>query len=290
MKKKNIPLKRFFLLGAFLLLSVSYVSSENKGTLFKPTLLPNKTYRITERMKMDMSLDYPDEGVRQKFLARGVQLPLKGEQEQLSVNSLTTKTGKGKSGIPLTAELLSFKLINRMQGKEEAADHPANKVVKKKFSGIFTPTGQFVLDQSRTGPMDQDSQALFSWAYVDLQKRVRFPNRPLAIGDEFTEEVPGQYPGMPPTMTTSRYTLLKIEQQKAQFRIIQTIRKDERDSSTDKVTGTGKGTMDYDLKNSLMTKYDVTIEMNFEIIRAGLEQKALAIGRSTDITEVRENR
>ena len=106
-----------------------------------------------------------------------------------------------------------------------------------------------------------------------VQQTIKFPERPMKVGDKFNSEIPMSIPmeGMNPISVKidMEYFLTEIKDGKAFFDIKQTVGLDMSQEQLNVVaSGTGTGTSEFDINESYLTKYtselpmDMTIKVN----------------------------
>lgn len=259
--------KTFFV--AALLMATMAVKAQ-KTISFRLKFLPNHTYTVVGNTDMDSrvsSAGQPAKG------AKGNQ-PRSLQNKGNFAMTYVIKTGAAGVGgaIPYTLTVTNFTSKNIINGVEQKA--PRNPVIGAVSRGQFTADGKFHTDSFTLPNADEKTQKMISNMVMKFGDEIKFPNKPMRIGESFTQEKPfsvangNNHIGIKTIVT---YTLRSVKGNLAYFdtKELMTMNMDQKGDSKAKVntSGTGKGTMVYDITNCFaIAKADnFTTKMNMQM-------------------------
>ena len=261
-------MKKIILLIFAAAISYSFMLMDGKdGIIFKAVLLPNSVYNITFDSDVTSDVDFKGSPeVIDQMKNRGVKIPI-AMLMKISMNGrITTGDMKIDSTFPFETEIIANKTTGTING--EAMPLPDKFPLKNlKVSGIYTKDNLMTNLEVQGDSLSEEIKNLMIKTTEDLMKNIKFPEKPLSIGDSFQQEIPMQMPilqGMIIDMKTIiTYTLEKVESEKAYFNTVTTI---ELNSNNDKykitATGGGNGFVIHDLKRNYISSSDTDLSIS----------------------------
>ena len=159
---------------------------------------------------------------------------------------------------------MEYVTSNRTSGKKIVPDGTI-------FYGIGDSKGMPKLDSISADGLTEDHKQLLLTTIESTFSQVKFPDKKIKIGETFVQEMPLSIPVADVNLDmaiTSTYKLISIKEGFAFFDIsIDFSLLSEITKYTIKATGTGNGSIKYDLKNNFFIEYKTTTEMkmNFDV-------------------------
>jgi hypothetical protein len=258
-------MKPLVYIAALLLLSVSAANAQYR---FKPVNHPGKTYVVNMHVDADMIMDFEaDEATLNAMKSSGLELPMK--MKSLSDKSVTTVMAKEQTDrkLPFVMTFDKSTSVATMAGRELPQQDPMNGMV---LYGYVDEQGKYRIDSIANSP-SPEFKTVMDKLMAEFQVQASFPDRPLKIGDEFTDERPMEFPvaggaSMKATVT-SKYKFVKVEGDLASFDLIQdiTLALDMGEKADAQLTGSGKGTMKYNLKDQYASDYMINMDMKMKM-------------------------
>jgi hypothetical protein len=259
--------KHFFV--AAILMAATAVKAQ-KTVPFKLKFLPNHTYTITGNTVTDSRINSVGKGNAMKKGSQKRSLESKGN----TAMGYIIKTGPVGAGgnFPFTVTITNFSSKNIVNGVAQAA--PKNNPVVGAISrGLCTRDGQ-MQTQSVTFPnADAKTQKAVLNMVNKLGDEIKFPNRPMKIGESFTQEKPFNVVNGQKSIgikTTIIYTLKAVKGNLAYFdtkeAITMNIATPKPTGNADmKTTGNGKGTMIYDIAHNMAIAKADDLDMKMDM-------------------------
>lgn len=233
-------------------------SAEEKSITFKMEMKPNKTYKSHIKMSSTSETDFiADQEILDKFLGPNAVLPMLMKNEQEISSELITQNYDNNGEIPLTMtydKAISKALLN---GKETINELPISGM---RAHGKFDKESKLVIDSIAGGNLSPQMESFVISSLENAQQAMKFPEKPIKIGDSFNIEVPMTIPieGMNPVTTNidMEYKLTQIKEEIAFFDIDGTFELEMNQEPVHMTTeGTGRGTAEFDLNERFLTNY-----------------------------------
>lgn len=260
--------KTWYLLAiSFIIISTQQSVAQNE-VLFKVKFKPNKTY-ITEmvnNIQIDINFDI-DSAKKKEMESAGMTLPMR--MDMLQEMTLSTKTGTlaAEKRIPMTMTYDKVDISMIMNGKEMKQP---NQFVGMQIKGYATEDG-IVSIGAIEGSLDTATKGSLQKMISEVFRNVEFPNKAMKIGDTFTQEVPMEMPANGTVLnmlTKMTYTLKEIKESQAFFDYTQSVSMNfEIEEGNTTATGSGTGTMIYDIPSNYVTDStgDMMMNMNMQV-------------------------
>lgn len=253
-------------------LGITYSSLAQKEVKFEMKFSPNTVYTSTLVSHTSTEMDFEaDSAQMAQMKAGGMELPMmiKGEQKVIS----TTRTGSPNEdkAFHFTTSYDDFQVSQTLNGK--TMNPPSNLLAGTKTYGNVQADGKIHTD-SISGPnLPEEMKSAIVKMTEEVFEKIKFPEEPMKVGDEFSQELPINLPipGIPSTQMKSNthYKLVDIKKGMAYFDIDQKIdmNMDMSEKGALSMNGAGTGKAIYNIKMAFLVKYDVDMqmEMNMDI-------------------------
>lgn len=264
-------MKHFKLLFASALLCATQAFAQ-QSVAFKFKYLPEKKYTSTINMSMDMNMDMTgDEQTMSHIKASGTKLPMviKLESTMLS-EMLSGPLDRSAATFPLS---INYKNINiHTTIGDKTIETPTNKLIGQEIEAVCDTAGKLqfkpITDTGATAQLKSTVTKMIS----NILTQMKFPEKPMHIGDSFTQEIPLNIP-IPGVKMDAQikiiYKLMAVSNGVADFDMEQNVvfNFDTSEKVTMNGTGNGKGTgkVKFDIKNCMMTNMQSNLAFNFNL-------------------------
>jgi hypothetical protein len=254
-----------------LLLAAVKVNAQD-AVVFKMKYQPGHKYSSVLTMGMDLNVNMTgNEQMAEKLKAQGITMPLALKAKINLDGDITTGKIGADGAFPLTVNFSVQDLVVDLAGNE--MEPLKGKNIGIKIYGHDLPDGKIKADSSVVNNKKDTAQKAISGMLNSLQNQIKFPDRPLKVGDTFTQEAPMNLPmtskinaGDSKTIVKSTYKLTSIADGKAYFDVTQTL-DIEVDVKMTKVvlTGDGSGKLVYLVKDNFPASFNDTINMKLNV-------------------------
>lgn len=255
-------MKKLLLLPVLLLV---FKLHAQQGTVFKITYLPNKEYSAAVTINLNGHFNLSgDEQSMQKLKRQGVSNPVAVIYNIKMIGDDRTGTPDANAVFPLVMKWQTSDVTENINGNEVPLPQ-----LKKTFIiyNHIMPDGKVVADSVVEEKKEETSKTVLSKIDNAFQNQVKFPNKPLKVGDTFTRDL---YIKIPlgatniPAIAKTTYTLTSIADGYVYFDMAQNI-----DVTTPvkqgepKITGTGSGKVVYSIGDSFIKDFDDNVNLIF---------------------------
>ncbi len=253
------------LIYLLLLLAVAEVKAQESVT-FKMKYAPGRNYNGTMQMNMDCKAALSgDSQVIEKLSQQGITQPISFSMDMKMAGVTQTGPADVNNTFPLTMNYKIDQIGANLNGN--AIPMPANTAGDIKVYGHVGPDGKLKADSANTGKLKDTSEQKISKIMNAFQNLVKFPDKPMHVGETFTQDMPLNLPMAGNNMAANSkavYKLVSIADGNAYFDVTQSMDMSiPVKGSMIKLEGNGAGKMVYDLKNSFPT--DFTTKMDLKI-------------------------
>lgn len=263
-----------------LLLFIVFKAEAQEGVVLKMKYLPGHVYDSGIMMVIDCKISVAgDSTLLNQIKSQGITFPVVLNMA-ISMNGLTKTGSTGKNGVfPLTMsyKMDSLKLI--VSGKQIPIPATANSNIM--VYGHAGLDGKLIADSLGGGKAKDTSQKKMTQMMNAFQNMVKFPDRPLHIGDTFTQDMPFNIPIAGNGMASNSkviYKLVSIDKGMAYFDIEQNMDMNiPIKTETMNLSGSGTGKLVYDIKNSFPADYKVNATLKFSGKIASLQIDGTAL-------------
>jgi hypothetical protein len=264
-------MKKLILFCFISLLIVSQLKAQD-AVSFRIKYLPNHTYETSGSVGLNFNVNLNGNPQMQEQLKKqGITQPLAIVGNLDKSFSITTGAIKADQSFPLVINTKGGSVNLTVNGKPIPA--PPKMGNDTKMYGHVDGDGHLEMDSIAGKPMMgkamTDSNAKkASQMMANFQQMIKFPDRPMKIGDTFTQGMPINIPmGGNNTAIDVKitYKLTRIADGNAYFDLDEHIDLDLMvKKATVKVTGNGKGTMVYAMKDNFPSSNNNAIQMKIE--------------------------
>lgn len=259
--------------GVILLIVASFFllfPTKEKGIIFKNILEPNTTYILSmnnQSVSVVSFLATPD--ILKKLKERGVKNPMSVKSDLKLLEQL--KTGGMRKDSTFTIEMQ----VDSASDKNVINGIKKNGVMNSIFEGMRM-TGYYtrenridsirIYDDSLAADIRKSVSAFVS----KMMDKIKYPHKPIAVGDSFKQVLPMQM-NLPngtrmKLKTIMKFTLMRVEANKAYFQTKSTVELDQDDSNVSvEVNGGGKGQLIHDLKKNYMIEKKTRMTMSIRV-------------------------
>jgi hypothetical protein len=258
-----------------------------KAVTFRYKYLPDYTYASNMKTNMDMAMNMKtDSATAAKDVAGGQNQSMAMIMNMGITADIKTGALKTDKTMPFSITYKNMDMVATMNGKELPL--PKAAIEGKKLTGTCDVDGKMHIDTiSTTG--DQQLNATMKDAFNKMQNVIKFPDKPLAIGESFTQEIPMNFPAGPFKMdfaTKTTYTLTAIKDNMAYFdtKLVMNIdMKTAQSGNSKNMTGDGDGAgkMVFDIKRNFPASMDSDMNINFNMDMGQAKMMMKLKGKST---------
>jgi hypothetical protein len=265
---ENIPtMKRTFTV-IVLFLSISIQAQAQKEVLFKIKVAPNRQYSMLMNMTMNMEMNLSgDTAIVSQAKKSGQSFPMVMTMSSGTTGLIKTGALNNSNKIPFSMILSTHPTKMVMNGQTTDVPVP---VTNETLLGTYTPEGVMSIDSVVGKKADNVLKATMTKMMEGIQANIKFPEKPLKIGDTFTQEMPMDIPvaGFNAKMSSKiTYKLVTIQDNKAYFDLKYDLSSDMSGQSMSiKMVGDGDGKFVYDILSSygvdMVTNMNIAYSMN----------------------------
>ncbi len=245
-------MKRTFLL-IILLLAVTTSKSQEEIS-FKVGYLPNHTYTLNQKQISENEVTYiASEDILQKLKENGIENPTIAKDTTILKSRSKTGALNGNE-FPIAIALLESTNPTLVPGTNFYG-----KSIDEKTRIDSISSSVLTIEQKNTLLNVMES----------MMNQIKYPNRTLKVGESFEQKNPMSLPIANFTIEmeiNSIYTLKKVENGFGHFDLDQTYRLTSEIEGHEMVLdGSGKGQIEYDIKNEFFSKFFLETEMDFKM-------------------------
>lgn len=242
-----------------LLLAVLFSCStppKPEGLILKVQYQPEKTYSISTIRGTETVITYSGQPIAmRKLQSMKIKNPTISKVKTKTDMELVTRKRSADQSFPVS---LTYKKTMSLDGKNEI---PEGTVVQGEITDdqlpSFTSVASGSIDFKQKNQLLQSVQSTF--------EQFKFPEQRLKIGDQFSMDRPMEMAMEGSTIdivVTTNYKLVSIKNDKAQFELRQTYLMTPKTMDNSFTgNGSGKGQLNYDIANSLITDYSIKTEL-----------------------------
>jgi hypothetical protein len=259
------------ILTLVLLILTSVTSYAQESILFKIKFKPNKKYKTQTKTTSHTIVDFiADQEIIDRIKAKGIELPMITQSESNMPSEIVTHELEENGEFSATLQYGKIISTTTINGETTTKEKPFSGM---KILGKYDVENKFKVDTIIGDKVTQQMRNTLKTTFESLQQTIKFPEKPMKIGDTFDSEIPMTIPmeGMNPIYVkiNMEYLLKEIKGNKAIFDLKQNISLDMNQEQVNVIaSGNGNGTSEYNIEENYLTKYtselpmDVTIKVN----------------------------
>jgi hypothetical protein len=245
--------------------------------LLKGIILPNTVYKTQMTNNMDMEVTIKgDSATMAEMDASGMKNPVGMTIKQEVLSTIRSGAAKEDKRVPVTISYDKMNIHTNVGGQETTQDD--NPFANVEIRG-FADDGKMMVD-TIIGNLDDARKASLRSMVNNLQGNIKFPDKPLKIGESFNQDVPlvvpmGQVQFKMNVHVTS--TLKEIKGSKAIFDMKQDITLDMNMAATEASmsgSGSGTGVMTFDIEKKMMDQTDIDMQYHLDVNMQGMTMSA----------------
>jgi len=258
----------------FLLLAFTFVKSfAQEAVVFKIQYLPSKSYKMSMDLDVESIMNFSGNQEKiDQIKASGTSLPITVLNLTQMATTTTTSPTNSKGLIPARIVFDKATSKNTINGKETSVDQPSLGLI---VVGNYD-VNKIIIDSLVSDRLDAASKDAMRTVIENMQASIKFPEKPMRVGDTFDQEVPMQIPiagANPFNMTVkTAYILKSIGKEKANFdiRILVTLNMDDNNSEM-AAEGAGDGLVEYDIRDMQISRTVSNMEMTLKMMIQDLQ-------------------
>jgi hypothetical protein len=263
-------MKKITYLIVLCLLSATLKAQQPVALKFK--YLPKHTYNVEMKMGMDMEMSMGgDSATTAKLKAQGVKQPMVMKMDMNMLAKIIT-------GALTPAKTFSFEMsyddiTSKMTMNGQETPMPKNPIAGQKMTGECDADGKLHVDKITAPGVNEPLKVAMTDMMNKMQGQIAFPEKPLAIGDTFTQEIPMSIPAAGMNMDFVVKTVYKLTGIKGEQAFFDTDLSMTFDFNTEKNgiamvgkgSGAGSGKMIYAIAKNYPEVMDNDFDMTFNM-------------------------
>jgi hypothetical protein len=271
-------MKNFYYLIVLVCLSTTLKAQQS--AVFKYKYMPKHTYKINMKMLMGMEMAMGgDSATNAKLKEQGVKQPMVMKMDMsLGANIVTGALSPTKT-FPFEMSYNDITTKMTMNGQETPM--PKNPIAGEKMIGECDADGKLRVDKISSANVNEQLKAAMTEMMNKMQVQIKFPEKPLANGDSFTQEIPMSVPAGVLNMDIVIKTVYKLTDIKGKQGYFDTDMSMEFNMNTEKNgvamvgkgTGNGAGKMVYAIDKSYPVAMDTDFDMIFNMAVKEMKMK-----------------
>ena len=178
--------------------------------LFKFKYQPNHTYKSSMKMDMDMEMTMRgDSAATARLKTSGMKQPMGMKMNMATAANIKTgaETPNKTFSFTMTHESPVSKIT--MNGVE-LPGMPQQTTILPSMTGECDAEGKLHVNEITGSKMDEKTKAAMTEMMDKMQGQVKFPEKPMAIGETFTQEMPMSIPAAGLNMDFAVKTTYKL--------------------------------------------------------------------------------
>lgn len=254
------------------LIALSCAAFAQDGTIFRLGFLPNHSYKTSTVSDMNMTVNIsgtPQEMAKMK--AGGTKFPMLVHMVNNVDCSMVTGQKTADESFPTQFHYDNLNTSITVNGKE--VQHVTNPLINQNIYGKYDKTGALSLDSVSGKALDDQSKAMLMNIIQQLVSKVKFPQKPIKVGETFDQVVPMSLPLNQMQVQVSvkaSYKLVKIEGDQAFFDIVQTVSGKfdiTKEHMTMTANASGNGSMVFGINENYPLSYKTDMQLTYNLLR-----------------------
>lgn len=203
-----------------------------------------------------------------------------------------TQARKTDGSFPLTLQYTDFAVKINVNGAEQPMPDK-NPLIGQVVYAQCDKAGKPRID-SLAGSPDEQKKAMVMQMINQFQDQMKFPEKPMKVGESATIDVPLNAPGLAQGMnmnmnTKATYKLISVKNGLAYFDVVQDLKMDmSKDDKAFTISANGNGKMVYNIAKQFPVEFISNMDMSFNIPGAGAQ--AMKMKMNMDVkTEIAAN-
>jgi hypothetical protein len=260
-------MKRSFTIFVLFLLIGAELKAQ-KQVLFKISVLPNTNYSSVTKMDMNMEMTMVGDSAFTNMVGKkGLKFPMVMQMQTGFNSSVKTGIANLQKEIPFTMNIQTLPSKMTMNGTDTNIPVPTTS---QTYYGVYTDGIKAKIDSVAGKKMDENLKASIIKMIEGITGNIKFPEKPMKVGDTFTQDVPMDMPMgtfAAKIICKTTYKLISIENNKAFFDLNYVITMDMTvQKMTIDLSGDGDGKLVYNMDFSYMDSMTNNMNMIFSMV------------------------
>jgi hypothetical protein len=223
-----------------------------------------------------------DSATMAKLKAKGMKSPMTMTSGSNIDVDITTGVAKADNFFPIAIYYKDMTSKNTLNGAETNA--APNPLTGQTILGSYSTDGKIRIDSISGSKTNDQIKTMLTKLITSMLNQLKFPDKPLKIGETFTQQVPFSLPVAGTNIDATVnivYKLKSVENGLANFDLDESMTMDistEKSGTTLTVkgSGSGAGTMTYNIKENYSPLRTGNLKMTYTMMVGGLKMAALA--------------
>ncbi|MBL6447535.1 hypothetical protein JMN32_14550 [Fulvivirga sp. 29W222] len=278
------------LLLTYVLFSLSFLYSlAQDEVLFKAKLIPNTTYKLVMSTSSVSTVNFEaDQQILDQIAASGTTLPMEVKAEQNFATTIETGDTGESEKFQFTTIYDDAYALQSLNGTPVPT--PESPLKGAKIYGQVSGDISLKVD-SVTGNLAPEFESSVIQMTEQLIKNIKYPEKPMKVGDQFNQEVPMTVPmaGASPMqiLIITTYKLKSITDNKAHFDLTQELKLNgDMEGGNMEAKGSGTGFSVYDIAHHFIVDTSSDLNMNLSVKSDQFTVKAKANVKTSQKTEI----
>jgi hypothetical protein len=247
-------------------------ASAQQAIKFKYGYSPKQTYTLNNKMNMDMEMTMGgDSAAMAKIAASGMKQPMMMKMDMTSAADIKTGAANPAKAVPFTLTYASLTTKTTVNGVETPT--PKSPLLDQVIKGTIDADGKMHIDTITGAAVNEQMKTAMTKMVNSMQAQIKFPEKPMAIGETFTNDIPMSIPAAGINMDFALKATYKLTAIKDNLAYFDTMSHFDMDLNTQangitingKGTGGGPGKMVFNIKNNFPQSMIGDIDMNFNM-------------------------
>ena len=230
---------------------------------------PNSSFKVITRIYSDSEVNYKgNQATMAKLKYSGIKIPMIIHSYRTGGESVKTGSLRSDSSFEVIMHFDYDSSLTIRNG--DTVKTPTESLAGMKIASVYTKDNKLIGIQVLNGKLPDDLKQVLAKTIEDLYKKIKFPVKPMNIGDSFKQTIPVKIPlgSAPPIEMKMKveYKLMKVEGYKAYFNTIYKMTlNDSLETLKINLTGNGTGKLIHDLQKNFAIENNSEMKMK-EII------------------------
>jgi hypothetical protein len=279
-------MKKMFLFAV--VLSLTTAVNAQQSIRFRYGYLPGHTYKVSAKNDMDMEMDMSgDSATTAQLQASGMKTPMLMKINMDMAYIMKTEAAAADKSFPFSLNYTAFDVKATLNGTQTPI--PNNGFVGQVITGQCDAEGKMKFEKITGGTASDLTTNGIKEMVNKMMAQIKFPDKPMTIGETFTQEVPMNIPAAGVNLefgVKMVYKLVDIKGNLAYFDTASSIDMNmntEKDGVTikGKGNGGGPGKMVYNISQSFPQMVDTDMTMNFDMTVKNMKMGMKIKGKSS---------
>ncbi|SDI40392.1 DUF6263 family protein [Mucilaginibacter sp. P19] len=282
-----------YIISCVLLFTIAKSFAQNSA-IFKIKYKSLHKYHVKMVTDLKMEMDAVGDEASIAEIKKNTKLPATITGHNGHDLDLVTGKLNSDNSFPFTMTFWGMPSVMNFNGKQIETPDPLKDRI---FYGTGSPEGKIHIDSVSGKNTDEKIKSAVTAIINNISNKLQFPDKPMKIGETFTQEIPMAMPV--PGFTNMQmniklvYKLISVNNDIANFDIDQSMAMDLKTTTNGAevtISGNGKGSgkLVYSIKQNYMSSMVSNINFNLSMIMEGITFKANASANASYLAVVNE--